>query len=317
MDDMNTDTQGALEETGIDRLLNFTIPDRDCRGRLVRLGPTMRAILSAHNYPPAVTLVLAEAMVLVSLMGGLFKGEGDQLTIQVQQKGTSVERSDSATANGAVSLLVCDYLDGKLRGYSQFDEKRLEELGTNPSLSALFGEAYLAITFDIAATKKRYQGIVPLDGDCLSDSVQAYFAQSEQVPTLIRSAVRVDEDGCVGGGILIQHLPEGEEGRERLHVNLEHPEWEHVSIMAQSIRHEELVDREVSLEALVWRLYHDEREVRIENGPRISDECRCSYEHFDRVLARFPEEDLADMRDENGVIGVNCEFCSRDYTIKR
>lgn len=310
---METALPNPALETGFDQLLGFTIPDRDCRGRVVRLGPAMASILATHNYPPAITLLLAEVLVVASLMGGLLKGDGDQLTIQAQS-GSAPKSGDEV---GVVSLLVCDYRDEKLRGYSQFDEERLAELGTNPSLKALFGKGYLAITFDIAATKKRYQGIVPLDGDCLSDAVQAYFAQSEQVPTLIRSAVRVDEQGCIGGGILIQHLPEGEEGRERLHANLAHPQWEHVSIMAQSLRHEELVDPDISLEALVWRLYHDEQEVRTQNGPVISDKCRCSYEHFDEVLSRFPEDDLIDMRDENGVIRVNCEFCSRDYTIER
>ncbi|WP_416236110.1 Hsp33 family molecular chaperone HslO, partial [Staphylococcus aureus] len=43
---------------------------------------------------------------------------------------------------------------------------------------ALFGEGYLAITFDLAATGERYQGIVPLDGATLAEAAQSYFVQS-------------------------------------------------------------------------------------------------------------------------------------------
>ncbi|MXO65508.1 Hsp33 family molecular chaperone HslO [Altericroceibacterium endophyticum] len=292
------------EETGFDRLLHFTLPERDARGRAVRLGPVLDRILGAHDYPAALKHVLAEALVLTALMGSLLKGEGSQLTMQAQ------------TEDGVVDLLACDYRDGELRGYVQHDEERFAELGANPTLEALFGKGYLAITFDDATTGQRYQGIVPLEGGSLSEAVEAYFMQSEQVPTLIRTAVRAGKDGTVAGGILLQHLPEGEEGRERLHVRLDHPEWEHVAVLSGSIRHEELVDPALSMEALVWRLFHEEQEVRVEAGAGLSRGCRCSILHFEDVLSRFPAEDRKDMRDERGIILVDCAFCSREFEIQ-
>ena len=122
--------------------------------------------------------------------------------------------------------------------------------------------------------------------------------------------------GCVGGGLLLQHLAEGEVGRERLHVRLDHPEWEHVAIMGQSVRHEELIDPGLQLEDLVWRLFHEEREVRVSPGIGLSRGCRCSVEHFEKVLARFPKEDRRDMRNEAGMILVDCAFCSREFSIQ-
>jgi molecular chaperone Hsp33 len=213
-------------------------------------------------------------------------------------------------------LLVCDFREGELRGYVQHDAARLAMLGTNPSLKALFGKGHLAITFDLAVTGQRYQGIVPLEGSSLAEACEHYFAQSEQVPTLIRTAVRVSGDHCVAGGLLVQHLAEGEQGRERLHVRLEHPEWEHVAILAGSVKHEELVSPALSLEALIWRLFHEEREVRVNPGEVLQRGCRCTVVRFAEVLARFPAEDRADMRDENGVIMVDCAFCSRLFPIQ-
>jgi molecular chaperone Hsp33 len=291
-------------ETYSDKLLGFTIPGRNARGKAVRLDRTIDEILAAHDYPPAITHLLAEALVLAALIGGLLKDESGQLTMQAQ------------TEAGVVRLLVCDYRAGALRGYVDFDRERLAALGANPSLFALFGKGYLAITFDMVDGKGRYQGIVPLEGESLAEACETYFAQSEQVPTLIRVAARAGRGGCVAGGLLVQHLPDGEEGRERLHARMDHPEWEHVAVLAGSTRHDELVDDGLSLEALVWRLFHEESEVRIQPGPGLARGCRCSVAHYEQVIARFPEEDRADMRDEQGKILVDCAFCSKVFEIE-
>ena len=296
--------QPAASETGFDQLLAFTIPSRDSRGRAVRLGPVLDTILAAHSYPAGLKHCLAEALVLTSLMGGLLKDEGDQLTLQAQAKG------------GLIDLMVCDYRNGELRGYVQEAEGGALGEAATVSLQSLFGEGYLAITFEISKTGKRYQGIVPLEGASLSEAVESYFAQSEQVPTLVRTAIRSTATGTIAAGLLAQHLPEGEEGRERLHVRLDHPQWEHVAILGGSIRHEELLDSTLSLEAIVWRLFHEEEEVRVEQGSRISRGCRCSVTHFEEVLARFPKEDRREMTDSEGIIEVDCAFCSRKFKIQ-
>lgn len=291
------------DETGNDQVLSLTIPDRNARGRMVRLGPVLETILHAHAYPPAITHLLAEALVVTALIGSLLKDGEGQLTMQAQTEG------------GIVELLVCDYRSGELRGYIRHDADRLAQLGANPSLYALFGKGYLAITFDLATTRQRYQGIVPLEGNTLAEACESYFAQSEQVPTLVRVAVRSSPAGCVAGGLLVQHLAEGEEGRERLHVRMDHPEWDHIAALAGSIRHDELVDPTLSLEALTWRLFHEENEVRVERGLPFQRGCRCSLEHYAAVIAQFPEEDQVEMRNERGVIEIDCAFCSKVFEL--
>jgi molecular chaperone Hsp33 len=305
-----TEATSEQPETFAGQLLAFSIPSRHARGRAVRLDSVLDEILSAHAYPPAITHLLAEALVLAALLGGLLKDAdnaqgGGQLTMQAQTEG------------GVVSLLVCDWRAGELRGYVDFDRERLAALGANPSLYALFGKGYLAVTFDLPQSAGgRYQGIVPLEGESLSEACESYFGQSEQVPTLIRVAVRSGSAGTVAAGLLVQHLAESEEGRERLHVRMDHPEWEHVAVMAGSVRHDELLDPTLSLEGVVWRLFHEEDEVRVQQGAAIARGCRCSPEHYAQVLARFPAEERADMRNEEGVIVVDCAFCSRQFPIR-
>ncbi len=290
-------------ETYADRLLGFSIPSRHARGRAVRLDGALDEILSAHAYPPAITHLLAEALVLATLIGGLLKDDAGQLTMQAQ------------TESGVVKLLVCDWRGGELRGYVDFDHERLAALGANPSLFALFGKGYLAMTFDVAESG-RYQGIVPLEGESLAEACEAYFSQSEQVPTLIRVAVRSGKAGTIAAGLLVQHLADGEEGRERLHVRLDHPEWEHVAVLAGSTRHDELLDPALSLEAIVWRLFHEEQQVLVQPGPAVARGCRCSQEHYRAVIGRFAEDERAAMRDAGGVIVVDCAFCSRTFPIR-
>ena len=298
-----TEISLTLPEITADQVLGFTIPAQHARGRVVRLEAVLDEILSAHAYPPPITNLLAEALALTALAGSLLKDDGSQATMQAQ------------TEDGPIKLLVCDFRGDELRGYVDFDADKVANLGAEPSLEALFGKGYLALTFDLANGNGRYQGIVPLEGRSLAHAVEGYFSQSEQVPTLIRLATETGSDHCRAAAMLVQHLPEGEEGRERLHTRFDHPEWEHVATLAGSLRDDELLDRELSLDAIVWRLFHEEDEVRVFAGPPIARGCRCSQAHYEEVLGRFSEEDRAQMRNEAGEIVVDCAFCSSQFAV--
>jgi molecular chaperone Hsp33 len=287
----------------IDTALGVTIPSRHARGRLVRIGPALDAILANHAYPPVIEQLLAEALALTALLGSLLKDPGGQMTLQAQ------------TESGIVDLLVCDYLGGQLRGYVRHDAERLAEAGPNPTLFSLFGRGYLAITFDQPASNERYQGIVPLEGDSLAEAAQSYFSQSEQIPNIVRLAARKGDGGWIAGGLLFQHLPEGEEGRDRLHTRLDHPEWNHVAVLAGSVKSEELTDPRLPLDDLVWRLFHEEEEVRTLAPVALSRGCRCDPDYVKSVIARFPPEERAAMVGDDGFIRVDCAFCATDFPI--
>jgi len=284
----------------VDQVLGFTISSLSARGRVVRLGPTLEQILAAHGYPPAVEKLLAQALVVTALLGTTLKTDDGQMTMQAQTQG------------GAIELLVCDYRNGEVRGYVKHDADMVAALPHDPDLQALFGSGYLAITFDQAVTKERYQGIVPLEGAHIGDAIEHYFAQSEQIPSLVRAYM----SGEVAGGFLVQHLPEGEVGRERLHVRLDHPQWEHVAALGQTISKGELTDLDLPLEDLIWRLFHEEEEVRILDSTTIKKGCRCDVDYVRSVIMQFAEEDRKEMADDKGVVSVDCAFCSRVFPVQ-
>ncbi|HEX8840140.1 MAG TPA: Hsp33 family molecular chaperone HslO [Sphingomicrobium sp.] len=288
----------------MDAALGVAIPSRNARGRIARLGPVVDTVLANHGYPPIIEKLLAEALTLTALLGSLLKEPEGQLTFQAQTEG------------GIIDLMVCDYLGGELRGYVRHDRERLADATKDPGLKELFGKGYLAITFDQPVAKERYQGIVPLEGKNLAEAAQSYFAQSEQIPSLVRLAAEKRGDHWFAGGLLLQHLPEGEEGRERLHTRLDHPDWPHVAILAGSVKGEELTDAELPLEDLIWRLFHEEEEVRTLGSVPLSRGCRCDPDYVRSVIARFPADEREAMVGEDGFIRVDCAFCSSSFPIE-
>lgn len=286
-----------------DRLLGFTVPGRHARGRIIRIGGTLDLILSAHDYPEPLARLLAEALVLTALIGATLRPDEGQMTLQAQTQG------------GPVDLLVCDYRGGALRGYLRItDPERAACLGPEAMLPDIFGAGYLAITLDQTASAERYQGIVPLEGDTLTHAAERYFAGSEQIPTLVRVGVEATPHGWVAGGLLVQHLPRGEEGGPRLFVQDAHPDWQHIRALADTIQEAELTDAALPLETLLWRLFHEE-EIRVTPAVDLQRGCRCSPEHIRNVLSRFSTDDLAEMRQDDGLVKVDCAFCAQSFHV--
>ncbi|NNC46953.1 MAG: Hsp33 family molecular chaperone HslO [Sphingomonas sp.] len=287
----------------MDATIGAMLPTRGARGRLTRLGPVLDEILVNHAYPEILEKLLAEALALTAILGSLLKDPDGQLTMQAQ------------TESGIIDLMVCDYKAGELRGYIKHDPDRLAEAPADPTLFSLFGKGYLAITFDQPANDDRYQGVVPLEGESLAQAAESFFTQSEQIPSIVRLAAHKGEDGWVAGGLMFQHLPEGEEGRDRLHTKLDHPDWPHVAILAGSVKDEELIDRELGLDQLLWRLFHEEDEVRILPAVNHQKGCRCSRDYIESVIAKFPQGERVEMVGDDGFIRVDCAFCATSFPI--
>ena len=167
-----------------DLILPFQAEQADVVGRLVKLGPTVDTILSRHDYPEPVSKLLGEAVALTALLGAALKFEGKFIL--------------QASTDGPVDLLVADYqVPGGLRGYARFSAERLAEL---PADGRLLGEGHLAMTIDRGVDTERYQGVVPLEGETLTEAADTYFRQSEQLPTFIKLAVaRHYRAGGAGG----------------------------------------------------------------------------------------------------------------------
>lgn len=311
---MAGDQQGGAD----DRILPFQVDTLDVRGRIVRLGPLVDAVLKRHAYPAAVSRLLGEAVALTVLIGTSLKFEG-QLQLQT--------RSD-----GPVDMLVVDFsAPESVRAYARFNADRLAERPEATPVE-LLGKGHLAFTLDQGPQMQRYQGLVPLDGQGLEEAAHQYFLRSEQIPTRVRLAV-AEEHTAQGarwraGGLLVQFLPGSTERQRQAEFDpgdaptgnvptafVEDDAWVEARSLVETIADHELVDSGLSSETLLYRLFH-ERGARVFEARTLVERCRCSSERILDMLRRFTSEERQAMIGENGAIGVTCEFCSTHYSFR-
>ena len=308
---------------GDDVVVPFQVDALDARGRAVQLGPMLDAILTRHDYPEPVARLLGEVIVLTVLLGTSLKFDG-KFIVQTQ-------------TDGAVDMLVADFsTPSAVRGYARFDADKVAKAveGGDATSEALLGKGILALTIDQGAYMQRYQGIVALDGTSLEGVAKQYFRQSEQIPTELRLAVARlvdrDDDGQAreqwrAGGLIAQFLPEdpqrmrqpdlpgGDDPNGGEEVALENGDdaWTRVRALVGTIEPSELTDPDIEAERLLYRLFH-ETGVRAYPGNPVTDDCSCSRETIESVIAGFSDEERREST-EDGEITVRCEFCSTIY----
>ncbi|TAJ36052.1 MAG: molecular chaperone Hsp33 [Reyranella sp.] len=293
-----------------DRVLPFQLDALGVRGRLVRLGPSLDAIIERHGYPLAVARPLAEAMVLCTALATSLKYDGI-FTLQI-------------SGDGPIRLLVTDLTsDGALRGYAQFDSWKLAvALGSGNHdapdgyVPKLFGQGRLTFTVDQGQHTERYQGVVPLEGATLADCAHTYFRQSEQLPTGIKIEARREEttDGphWRAASLVVQQMPEFDAGRIDVDQDQREDDWRKAVILMASATEKEMLDPALPGKTLLFRLFHAEG-ARLFERRAFQARCRCSRERIDGVLKSIRREELADLRDPQGLVAVTCEFCSTQY----
>src|SRR5437763_16327047 len=112
MPDRQIPTRAPSQTSADDTILPFQVEALDLRGRVVRFGPAIDAILSRHRYPTPVAKLLGEGIVLTVLLGSTLKFDG-RFILQTQ-------------TDGPVRMLVVDYTTpGKVRACARFDQARV------------------------------------------------------------------------------------------------------------------------------------------------------------------------------------------------
>ncbi|MAS86425.1 MAG: molecular chaperone Hsp33 [Micavibrio sp.] len=291
----------------------FQLESSSLRGRLVRLGPVLDDILGAHDYPLIVSKLVAETTTLALLLSSMLKYEG-VFTLQM-------------SSDGPVTMVVADVTtQGHVRACATFSEERLLALKKKePSFEQLVGKGYLAFTVDQGENTERYQGIVSLEGESLLESIEHYFAQSEQIGTGLKMAIGMPpnnkKSGWRAGAIMLQHLPEhGEhlDKADRKTIDFKEDsqdmeeDWQRANILLETCTAEEFLSPSLDGNNLLMRLFHEEG-VRVFTPLAIQKKCRCSLERSESVILALSEEELRNAAKEDKMIHMTCEFCSQTY----
>ena len=292
----------------------FLLESSGIRGDLVRLGAVAEHIITRHAYPGPVASMLVEMLTLTAMLSSMMKYDG---VFSLQTSG-----------DGPVRLMVSDMTSkGHLRGYAGFDAERLAsavesaavesaaveaEAGVaelfGPGVVELLGRGHLAYTVDQGPDMERYQGIVELRGATLADCLQHYFRQSEQIQTGLM-VVSSNSGGAPGGtwraaGLILQRLPDEAAGPDE-------DAWRRAMVLQASCTEAELLDPDLPVDTLLYRLFHEEG-VRVFRRRPLVARCRCARARLEETLRSLPRAEIEDLRVDGEVV-VTCEYCNRRY----
>ncbi|HET7758083.1 MAG TPA: Hsp33 family molecular chaperone HslO [Steroidobacteraceae bacterium] len=283
-----------LPVAACDQVRRFIFENRPVRGHWVRLEGAWRELRAHADYPRMVSDLLGEAVAAAVLLAATLKFRGT-LTFQLQ-------------GNGAVRLLVaqCTH-DFRLRAVARFDAAAVQAVPGDAGGGSVFrrlvgSDGRITVTVEADEERSmRYQGVVPLSGGSLAESLEAYFASSEQLPT--RVALAADENH--GAGILVQKLP-GDEGEEEEVIAA----WQGAERGIERLTAPEILQSPV--EELLTRGFpgHD---LRLFRGAPVRFECRCSEGRVAGLLRALGPDEVRGVLREQGAVTVTCEFCHRPY----
>ena len=271
-----------------DRLQRFLFERFPVRGYLVHLDASWRALIEHHEYPHVVRDTLGHAVAATMLLAATLKFEG-QLTLQMQ-------------GPGPMHLLVVQVTHRMaVRGVARY-----RGAPTESRLEALTGGGQVAVTVESPDRSARYQGIVPLSGDCLAECFEDYFARSEQLPTRLWLAATRKR----AAGLLLQRLPTAATGGAAPeHAQADaNEDWNRVLHLASTVTGAEL--GALPAAELLRRLFHEE-DVRLFEPAPVFFQCSCSRERVNGILRSLGHADVRDLLAEQGAVEVRCEYCNR------
>ena len=264
----------------------FIFDESDARGEMVALERSYAEVLAKHPYPEPVAQLLGELMAAAALLVGTLKFDG-LLILQ-------------ARSEGPVPLLMIECSsEREIRGLARYDA---DKIAPDATLADLMPNGVLALTVD-PRQGQRYQGIVDLDGETLSECFTNYFVMSQQVGTRFW----LNADGRRARGLLLQQLP-----ADRIKDDEERASsWQHITTLASTLTADELLG--LDNETVLHRLYHDEA-VRMFDVQTLRFSCSCSRDRSGNALVSLGQEDAQQLVIESGgSVEIDCQFCNERY----
>ncbi|MDR0805442.1 MAG: Hsp33 family molecular chaperone HslO [Enterobacteriaceae bacterium] len=270
-----------------DLLHRYLFEKHDVRGELVTLSDTYSHILENHDYPVAVQRLLGEMLVATSLLTATLKFDGD-ITVQLQ-------------GDGPVKLVVINGDNQQqMRGVARLQG----EIDDNATLKQMIGNGYLVITI-MPKEGERYQGVVGLEGETVSDCIEEYFRQSEQLPTRLFIKTGSHQEKAAAAGMLLQVLPAHKSNSS---------EFDHLATLTETIKGEELFSLDVK--EVLHRLYHEE-DITLFDAQPVSFHCTCSRDRCAQALITIPPEETDSLLNEEGHIDMHCDYCGKHYIFEK
>lgn len=246
-----------------------------------------------HKTSAVMTAALGRLLTATSMMGNMMKGEKDTITVRIAGNGPA-----------GVVVAVADS-KGDVRGYvgDSKVEIPLKENGKLDVSGAVGNDGLIYVIKDIGL-KEPYSGSVPLVSGEIAEDITAYYAVSEQIPTVCALGVLVNPDLTVkkAGGVIIQLLPGADNSTiDKLEENIKH--IRPVTTM---------MDEGKSIKDILFQMLNGfETEILYEQETHYH--CPCSRERTTSMLSSMAKDELDSMAEEMDEIKVECHFCNKEY----
>ena len=250
-----------------------------------------------HKSSAVMTAALGRLLTAASLMGNMLKGAKNTLTLKLAGNGP------------AGSLIAVSDAEGNVRGYAvnSVVELPLKENGKLDVSGAVGTEGTLYVIKDLGL-KEPYNGFVPLVSGEIAEDITAYYAISEQIPTVCALGVLVNPDLTVkkAGGYIIQLLPavgNDESIIGKLEENIKHiPPI--TAMLEEGMDIEDIVKK--ALEGFETEILYEQQ---------VEYKCTCSRERVKRAIKSLGKKELKSMAEDMPEARVDCQFCNKSYVL--
>ena len=282
-----------------DTLRTLIFDQSSCRAHLVHLTDAWQQVLSHNTYPAPVQKVLGELVAASTMLSSSLKFECS-LIIQIQ-------------GDGPIRLLVaeCNTRLGLRATVKLAENTQIAENATFKDLVNATGKGICAIILDPRNRlpgQEPYQGIVPLAGNTVADSLEAYMHSSEQLET--RLILNADENAAAG--VMLQQMPQ--HGGIVSSKEFDADGWDRLQALVNTLQTPEHLNTDT--DELAKRLFREEDPDGLAQR-QAHFECTCSRDKVERMLVSLGQAELDDALSETPTVEIQCDFCNANYSFTR
>lgn len=253
----------------------------------------VREAARVHEATPVVTAALGRMTTAASMMGGMLKYEGDTLTVRVNGGGPCGTLTAVSDYRGNVKCCV----GNAAANVPQKEDGKLDVPGV------IGTDGTLTVVKDMGL-KEPYVGQIPLASGNIAEDITAYYAESEQLPTVVSLGIVFGEGATIeaAGGFMVQVVPPiSERSVQALERNL--ADMDGINNMLEK----GLDPEEIALRALSGL------------GGEVLDRweaqyyCDCSRERTRGILMALGKDEIERLAAEQQETEVCCHFCNKKY----
>ena len=270
-----------------DTLHRFIFEDTDIRGNYVKLNHTIEEATQHQALPQNIHIALGELMIASSLLASTLKLDGS-LTLQIQ-------------TNGPLKLLIAECNENLgIRGTVKWN-------GPIESIAPidLIKEGHFIITLIQKNAKTPYQGIVPMEGNSISQLLENYMLRSEQIQTKLW----IHSQENIFHGILIQKLPFNSSA-EALDHDAMISAWEDIVMSAD--KSFKTIHPELEASKILQTIFSSET-IRLFDPSYPNFACSCSKKSVENMLRLIGKKECESIIEEQSSITIHCDFCNECY----